>query len=176
MRAPSLTLLLALVAGAGAAANGFAAGDSEPRPKPAPSALGARIARDQASQQRETQRRQSNLDLKEKAVAAMAARIEQRTPPSPAPGEAGDTGDGDRYVQLARIYQAMKPARAAPVFEKLDLKVQVGVARKMRERAAAAIIQAMAPEPAARLSMALAGERPAPAKETSAKPVPTPKR
>ena len=53
----------------------------------------------------------------------------------------------------------MKPAKAAPVFEQLDLEVQYLVAKKMRERSAALLMGAMSAEGAARLSMRMAGRQ-----------------
>jgi hypothetical protein len=50
----------------------------------------------------------------------------------------------------------MKPAKAAPVFEKLSPEVQFQVAQRMRERNAALMMQAMSPDAAATLGMALA--------------------
>jgi flagellar motility protein MotE (MotC chaperone) len=50
----------------------------------------------------------------------------------------------------------MKPAKAAIVFEQLDLDVQLKVARKMRERSTGMMLAAMTPKGAARLTMAMA--------------------
>ncbi|RYY34104.1 MAG: hypothetical protein EOP59_16795, partial [Sphingomonadales bacterium] len=67
-----------------------------------------------------------------------------------------------RYSDLARIFQSMKPAKAAPVFEKLTPEVQFQVAQRMRDRNAAMMMQAMSADAAATLGMALArGEIPA---------------
>ncbi|WP_010410974.1 magnesium transporter MgtE N-terminal domain-containing protein [Citromicrobium sp. JLT1363] len=63
----------------------------------------------------------------------------------------------------------MKPKQAAPVFEQLDIDVQIAVARKMRERSTAQILAAMTPQGAARLSMALAG-KPIPRRRPKADP------
>ena len=54
----------------------------------------------------------------------------------------------------------MKPAKAAPVFEQLDLEVQYLVAKKMRERSAALLLAAMSPDAAAELSRRMAGRPP----------------
>ena len=62
----------------------------------------------------------------------------------------------DQFDDLAKIYQAMKPAAAALVLEQLDLDVQMRVAQRMRERSTAMILAAMTPKAAAALTMALA--------------------
>lgn len=105
---------------------------------------------------------QARLDAALKARQASAAPAPAAAPgsPAPTPGTGAGSGTGaDPFDTLARIYQAMKPAKAAPVFEQLDLDVQYRVARKMRERSAALLMAAMSPQGAARLSMALAGRR-----------------
>ncbi|MDB5670946.1 MAG: signal peptide protein, partial [Alphaproteobacteria bacterium] len=59
-----------------------------------------------------------------------------------------------------RIYQSMKPAKAAIVFEQLAMDVQMQVAKRMRDRSTAMIMAAMTPNGAASLSMALARKHP----------------
>jgi flagellar motility protein MotE (MotC chaperone) len=56
----------------------------------------------------------------------------------------------------------MKPAKAAVVFEKLAMDVQMKVAQRMRERSTAMILASMTPKGAAALSMALARRYPEP--------------
>jgi len=74
-------------------------------------------------------------------AAEMRARHEQ--PGSTDPAQGASVEPNQPYDDLARIYQTMKPARAAPIFEKLDLEVQTQVARRMRERSAALLMAAM---------------------------------
>ena len=106
----------------------------------------------------------SALDLREQAARAAEARLTtqmQTRPPADSRANARPDPQEDQFDSLARIYQAMKPAKAAKVFEQLDLEVQLGVAKRMRDRSTAMLLAAMTPEGAARLSMALAGrERP----------------
>ena len=108
------------------------------------------------------------LDLQEQAAKAAQARLnatlaaKQQQENGPAEGPPTP----DQYDALAKIYQAMKPAKAAPVFEALDLEVQYLVARKMRERSTAMLLGAMSPGAAARLTMALAGRKPDAAQRT----------
>jgi len=147
----------------------------------ATSRMGASIADDVAKRSLSAREQARTLDLKEQAAKAAQARlnaalkVQEKAKKAEDSGQdtkagkaAADTGP-DQFDTLARIYQAMKPKKAAPVFEQLDLDVQTVVAQRMRERSAAQIMAAMSPKGAARLSMALAGkteEKAAPAKLT----------
>lgn len=105
------------------------------------------------------------------AAAADDANVpENRGVKAPAASVASE--DAERMQGLARIYQAMKPAKAAAVFEKLDLRLQVKVAREMSERSVAQMLNVMDPGNAAELSMALASRAPRSA-TAAVKPQPT---
>lgn len=148
-----------------------------PAAEPAPTTrMGAMVADDMAKRDAAARARARAIDLQEQAAKAAAMRLQSALksgaqtsdpatagapPASPPPGAASGPPQPDQFDTLARIYQAMKPAKAAPVFEQLDLEVQYLVAKKMRERSAALLMAAMSPQGAARLSMRMAG-RPAP--------------
>ena len=125
--------------------------------------MGVSIGEELGTRTREAARRARTLAMREQAARATEARlkadIEARAaaaaPARPAGGKAEEEA-GDQFDDLARIYQAMKPARAAVVFEQLDMDVQMKVAQRMRERSTATIMAAMTPRGAAALSMALA--------------------
>lgn len=175
---PSLLVLLAGVAGLAGVSNALAAAGGAPAEQ---TRLGAAVEREIAQRDRDARARERALDLREQAARAAAARLAGRvtaapaasataapvpTPATPAPGparlrtaQASEPAPQPQYDQLARIYQAMKPKQAAPVFEQLSLEVQIAVARRMRERATALLLAQMQPANAARLSMALAGRR-----------------
>lgn len=118
------------------------------------SRLGSVIERDMSERDAAQLSRSRGLDLREQAQRAAEARLQaeldQRRPGASAP--APDA----QFDELARIYQAMKPARAAAVFEQLDVEVQMKVAQRMRDRSTALIMGAMTPRGAAALTMALA--------------------
>jgi len=170
-RRPLLLMLTAGAAAVGAFANGMdavASPEASAAAQPV-SRLGASIAQDiqqrnaaAAQQSRALQLReqmvkatenriQASLKAKQQQAAAAAAPQAQPQATPAAPSE---------MDSLATIYGAMKPAKAAAVFEQLDLDVQVMVAKRMRERSTAAILAAMSPAGAAKLSMAMAGRRP----------------
>lgn len=135
--------------------------------------LGAEIQDAIARRDKNAAERARTLDLQEKAIRAAQARLtasakaQAQAQPQQAAGAAAPSAapvppsQEENFARLAKIYQTMKPGRAAPVFSQLDLDVQVQVARRMRERAAASLLAAMDAPSAARLSMALAGKAPA---------------
>jgi flagellar motility protein MotE (MotC chaperone) len=171
-------MLTALAAASAAVANGVTA-VSPAAKSPASSApktrLGVSIGQELGTQDQVAARRKRALDLREQAARAAEGRLKgqlEAQQQSPEPGQGRDGAGGragsDQYDDLARIYQSMKPAKAAAVFEQLDLDVQMKVAQKMRERSTAMILGSMTPRAAATLSMALARRspvrpRPAPA-------------
>ncbi len=70
--------------------------------------------------------------------------------------------ESEREIQrLAKVYEAMKPAQAAPILAGMDLEVTLDVLRRMKERSAARILAAMNPGLAAELTvrMGMQGER-----------------
>ncbi|MET3827902.1 flagellar motility protein MotE (MotC chaperone) [Sphingomonas sp. PvP055] len=156
IRIPLLSLTTAM-AGIAAIGNAVAAAT----PATPDSRLGLSVQQDLATRDRQAASRQQALDLREQAVRASAARIKaeleaSRAAATPAGPATAQDAAPDSYTDLASIYQAMKPAKAAVVFEQLDLDVQLKVARKMRERSTGMMLAAMTPKGAARLTMALA--------------------
>ena len=131
--------------------------------------LGSAIQAEMAERDRTAKDRARALELREQAITASEKRLEanaqakqQNGPKTDPAAQSGVDAESETLAQLARIYQSMKAKQAARVFEKLEIDVQVGVARQMRERATAQILAAMTPDGAARLSMALASNTPRP--------------
>ena len=56
---------------------------------------------------------------------------------------------------LVKIYETMKPADAAKIFETLDMSVLLGVIQHMKPKSTAPILAAMAPEKAKEVTVAL---------------------
>lgn len=177
MRVPFLLLLVG-AAGIGAIANGVDAAVTVGQSVVPKTRLGTQIEGELNDAKRKEAERRRALDLREQALKAARLRLQRQqqaqkeaaaATPSPA-ASAPETAPAaeKRYGDLARIFQSMKPAKAAPVFEKLTPEVQFQVAQRMRDRNAAMMMQAMSPEAAATLGMALArGETP---QATAAKP------
>ena len=168
-------LLLATTVLAGATAVGQVVDLT--RPTAEQSQPGGGIARGMADRDRVLARRNRAMDLREQSIRAAEQRLAaaQATPdPIPTPAAMRDAPEDSAAAtppidELARIYQSMKPAKAAAIMGALDIETQTLVARKMRNRAVGGIMTYMEPQVAARLSMRLAGRaapdpRPAPAR------------
>ncbi|MBB5710777.1 MotE family protein [Sphingomonas xinjiangensis] len=183
MARPSLLLMTAAASALAVVANAasIAAPDAQNAPK---TRLGNSIEQDLSASDAAAARRKRGLDLREQAAKAaearlqadMAARQQQQaattqTAANGGPAEAPDA----QFDELARIYQAMKPAKAALVFEQLEMEVQMKVAQRMRERSTALILAAMTPKGAAALSMALARRSAGRPQVAAAGPKPVPK-
>ena len=169
---PSLLMMTAASAAVAMVGNavGLAAMPSgaQAAASPASSRLGVAIADDLGARDQAAVRRGRALDMREQAVRATEARLKADAGNRPdaaaaAPAQTGSPGSPagatpptDQYDDLARIYQAMKPASAALVLEQLDLDVQMRVAQRMRERSTALVLAALTPRGAAALTMALA--------------------
>jgi len=166
---PSLFMLTAVAAGASALAQTVSLGKDEPKARAATAVqnrLGVAIEQDMAERDKAYARRAQAIDLREKSVKAAEQRLQSNLADQPASAAAGSPAasaiDDGRPVpqpieELARIYQAMKPARAAAIFSALDPDVQTQIARQMRNRSVALLMANMEPMAAARLSMRLAG-------------------
>ncbi len=167
----ALVIPLILLAGAGTATmriQDMAGGAAEPK-RPPTSRLSTSIEDDLEVRQARLNQQARALDLKEKMIAATAKRMAAEAPALPAvPTEAEAAGQpvaarpgvrpvDERVLQVARVYQAMKPREAAAVFERLDPALQVRIASQMRERSVASVMAAMSPEAASTLTAALAG-------------------
>lgn len=159
---PSLLMLTAAAAGLAVVANVVNAAAPAATPT---TRLGVSIDADVTARDKAAVRRKRTLDLRENAARATEARLkagiaaQKQAAVPPAQTGIGASEAGDQFEDLARIYQAMKPARAAVVFEQLDMDVQMKVAQRMRERSTGMIMAAMTPRGAAALSMALARRR-----------------
>ena len=151
-RRASLLALLIPAAATGAVANAVAVA----APSEQPTRLGQAIGQAIRDSDKRYAERERALALRERAQRAAEQQLQDAQANPANPGDPAKTTD-TAYDELARIYQAMKPARAAPIFEKLGPEVQLNVARKMRGRSAALLMASMDPVAAADLSMALAG-------------------
>jgi flagellar motility protein MotE (MotC chaperone) len=174
-RRASLLALLVPAAATCAIANAVAIA----APADQPTRLGQAIGQAMRDSDKRYAERERALALRERAQRAAEQQVQDAQAANPAnptdPGKANATA----YDELARIYQAMKPARAAPIFEKLGAEVQLNVARKMRGRSAALLMASMNPVAAAELSMALAGHpvshpQPQPARTAADAPMASP--
>ena len=72
------------------------------------------------------------------------------------PGQRRDDADTARMKALVTMYETMKPKDAARIFDRLDSKVLLDVARLINPRRMSEILAQMAPEAAERLTVELA--------------------
>lgn len=160
---PPLLSMMVAAAGISAIANAMASATPAPSDTEVPTRMGTSIQQSLRERDQALAGQKRALELREQAQRAAEQRLQNalqsgQAPAAPAgapPAPAGTSATP--YDELARIYQAMKPAKAAPIFEKLELDVQIEVARRMRDRSTALLLASMSPEAAAELSMALAG-------------------
>lgn len=162
MNKPSLLMLTAATAALSTVAHGYSAVTT---PAPVPETrLGVSIKQEMGVRNQAAIERDRTLDMREKAIRATEQRLQSslKERQDQAASDAAGRGarDENQFDELARIYQAMKPAKAAMVFEQLEMDVQMEVAQRMRDRAAALMLANMTPKGAAALSMSLARQRP----------------
>lgn len=110
--------------------------------------------------------REGKLDLREAALAEAERQLARRADELDGlrrqlQDELGQLAQQDdaRIVQLVKVYETMKPKQAAEVFDRLDLELLTRVASRMREVKTAAVLAAMDPEKAKRVTMELARRR-----------------
>ncbi|GGB74454.1 MotE family protein [Blastomonas aquatica] len=181
---PSLLMLMTGAAAVSMLSHGVNASFAAEGERATPTTrLGTAIQSEMTERDRAAKQRARALELREQAIRASEKRLEANaqaqqqqkgTKTGPA-AQSGAEAESATLDQLARIYQSMKPKQAARVFERLAIDVQVGVARKMRERATAQVLAAMTPDGAARLSMALAEETSRPRMQSQYQPQPLPR-
>lgn len=174
IRKPSLLMLTAAAATISTLAHAVSA--TAPATDAPATRLGTAIKQDLAAHDQSAARRSRALELREQVARAAEERIKadlraRQQQADAASASGADAAREAQYDNLARIYQAMKPAKAALVFEQLDMDVQMKVAQRMRERSTAMILAAMTPNGAADLSMSLARKSPK-KKEIALSPLP----
>jgi len=121
--------------------------------------LDAFAVRDQRLKERE-----AALRLRRKALEAAEAEIARQIDDL-ARAEArlrktvaiADTAAEEDLARLTRVYESMKPARAAALFEKMDPAFAAGFLGRMRPEAAAGIMAALPADAAHGFSVVLAG-------------------
>jgi flagellar motility protein MotE (MotC chaperone) len=114
----------------------------------------------------ELDKRAAGLRDQEVLMQAAEKRIEERIAKLQAleqsidgSAQKQDEEDDARVKSLVHIYEAMKPAEAARIFEQLEMPVLLNVVEHMRETKAAPVLAAMDPTKAKAVTMALADRR-----------------
>ncbi|MBY9061777.1 magnesium transporter [Sphingomonas yunnanensis] len=157
---PSLLTLTAGAAAASTIAHALA-GTAAPETV-SDNRFGNAIAQSISERDQAIARRTRAAELREQSALALEQRVQAQLGAHRGgvarDDQAGGYSDTPQPIEdLARVYQTMKPIRAAPVFAALDIDLQAQVARRMRGRSLALMMGAMTPAAALRLSTALAG-------------------
>ena len=124
------------------------------------------VAADLMQRRQQMGARETRLALREAALAEAEAQLSRRADELDGlrrrlEEQMGKLAQGDdaRIAQLVKVYETMKPKQAAEVFDRLDLELLTHVASRMREAKMAAVLAAMDPEKARRVTVELARRR-----------------
>jgi flagellar motility protein MotE (MotC chaperone) len=108
-------------------------------------------------------KRAREIDLRENLLKAVEKRIEARITELKSieariEGELkkGDENRKAQYERLVKMYAGMKPKDAARIFDRLDMNVLTGLVSQMKPRIMSAILAAMTPAAAERLTLEIA--------------------
>lgn len=109
------------------------------------------------------ERRSREIDLRENLLKAAEKRVEVRitelkTIESRIEGklQKRDDNRNAQYQRLVKMYSGMKPKDAARIFDRLDMNVLTGLVSQMKPRIMSAILAAMKPAAAERLTLEIA--------------------
>ena len=116
-----------------------------------------------ASRRKDLDSRARELNLRENLLKAAEKRVDARITElklieKRIEGELNQRDDyrNEQYGRLVKMYSGMKPKDAARIFNRLDMNVLTGLVAKMKPRIMSAILAAMAPAAAERLTLEIA--------------------
>lgn len=114
----------------------------------------------------ELNRWENNIQIKESALDATQKRIDEKIKQIEAMKkqvamllEQYNTQEDAKIRSLVKIYENMKPAEAARIFDEVEMPILLLVIDAMAEKKAAPILAAMNPKKAKQLTIELANER-----------------
>ncbi len=124
------------------------------------------LVRDLQARRQSLVERENRLALREQLLAATERRIKGELDELKRIKEEirsliadQDARQNEKLKSLVKVYETMKPKDAARIFERLDMKIQLSVARQMKEAKMAALLANMNPDAARKLTTALATPR-----------------
>lgn len=138
---------------------------AEPATNPAdgPTASEADVLERLSDRRKQLDERERDLDMREKLIAAAEKRVEERVTELKAieariEGMFGKRGEQEeaQLAGLVKMYETMKPASAAAIFDTLEQGVLIDVMARMKPAKAAPILAAMKPERAQEVTVELA--------------------
>lgn len=116
-----------------------------------------------ANRRKSLDRRNREIDLRENLLKAAEKRVELRitelkTIESRIESKLKKRDDNRKaqYQRLVKMYSGMKPKDAARIFDRLDMNVLTGLVSQMKPRIMSAILAAMKPAAAERLTLEIA--------------------
>lgn len=128
-----------------------------------PTASEADVMDSLAQRREQLDERARELDMREKVLAAAEKRVEQRIAELKEIEGRIETMFGQRdekvekqLADLVKMYESMKPANAAAIFDTLEQDVLIDVIRRMKPAKASPILAAMKPERAREVTVELA--------------------
>lgn len=119
-----------------------------------------------ASRREELERRSGDLDQREALLKAAEQRIEAKVQElkqlqgtMEALVRKYDDEEETRKKSLVKIFETMKPAEAARIFEQMDLPILLDIIERMKERNAAPVLAQMHPARAKQVTAEIARRR-----------------
>ena len=109
--------------------------------------------------ERSIEQREALLSVAERRVEEKVAELEALRSEIEALLHQADSQSEEQLKGLASIYEAMRPADAAAIFNGLDLEVLIAVLERMRGQKSAAVLAGMNPERARLVTTELARRR-----------------
>ncbi len=121
------------------------------------------LLQDLSARRQELDAREAGFETRERLLAEAERRIDEKIVRLAqlekeilALVEVQETADNEKLDSLARVYERMRPRDAARLIESLDISLQLEVVTRMREIKMAAILSAMDPAAARKLTNRLA--------------------
>ena len=131
----------------------------------APTSAELALLQSLSKRRKDLEKRERELQLRENLLKAAEQRVQKRITQLKAIEsrieKTHKKKDEERDKQLAglvKMYSGMKPKKAAKIFNRLDLEVLKGLAKRIKPRAMAEILAAMETKAAQRLTLELAHE------------------
>lgn len=150
-------------------------GDEESCAADGPTASEADVLERLAERRKQLDGRERDLDMREKLIGAAEKRVEERIAELKTIEGRIETMFGKRTEQeeaqlagLVKMYETMKPAAAAAIFDTLEQGVLIDVMSRMKPAKAAPVLAAMKPERAQEVTVELARHFEIPAEAASA--------
>jgi len=121
------------------------------------------LLQDLRERRRELEKREQEAALREQLLASTERRIDEKIKQLQTLEkriaqlvETHKAQENEQLAGIVKVYETMKPKDAAPIFQRLDLDIQMQVATRMKDRSMAAILSDMDPDSAKTLTTRLA--------------------